>query len=851
MKISVSLKLAWQIAASEAAAGQFREIEPEHFLAVLTKLRQFCTGEMADAIRAKGVDVSPLRSEMELVADVLEQVAIDPDAFRHKLRDRLGKGTHQHPKGETIHRSERSRNLFKRAAAIASEMKSGETKCGHLFLAILEEGDSTGCRLLQEEGADLNALALKTRQRLEQEPVRNIAGAARAEAQKDETPGTPFLDRFGRDLTQAAREGKLGPIIGRRKEILQVIQTLARRSKNNPVLVGEAGVGKTAVVEAVAIRAASGKDEHVLGGKRIIELSMNALVAGTKYRGEFEERLSRIIQECRLHPEVILFIDELHTVIGAGRAEGSMDAANILKPALARGEVRCIGATTVAEYRRYIESDPALERRFEKVLVPEPSRDEALEILRGLRPKWEEHHRVKITDRALEAAVDLSMRFDCDHQLPDKAIDLVDKAGARVRIPMLSMRRGAGEGGSSMAGADPAPGIFGTVTEAVIVQVLSDKIGVPPEVIAGHLEGVSRSRLLEMEAALKKRVIGQDDAVERVCQRLLMAHAGLQQRRGPLAVFLFLGPTGVGKTELARSLAAFLFGSESDMIRLDMSEYMEEHSVAKLIGSPPGYVGHEEEGQLTGKLRSRPYSVVLLDEIEKAHPRVLDLFLQLFDEGRLTDAKGRTVDARNAIFVLTSNIPADKHAGFRFQETSGSESAVLKAVQSRFRPEFINRLDEQIVFRPLSRADVRTILGPMLEEIGRSLREKYRKSLHVTDDAVDLIISRGYSEEFGVRHLRRAVQSLVEAPLSRLLLSGELKQWHGVEVAVVNGQIAIRPTSEPGIAAPAAPVCCECGRAIAVEDQAKCAWIAGMSICPECKAKVEKLANPSQPPKQD
>lgn len=588
MGISAIMQWAWQLAAAEAAAAQADQIEPEHFLAALTKLHQFSARELVAYLDAKGVDLSMHRPEMELVARVLEEVAIDPDAFRHALRDRLGQGPHEHREGETIHRSERSRKLFARAEALARELKSGQLKCGHLFLAILEERDSTGCRLLEEEGADLKALADRVRQRLEKEPVRDLAGAARDEAPQEQRLGTPFLDRYGRDLTDCARRGELGPIIGRRKEILQVIQTLARRSKNNPVLVGEAGVGKTAVAEAVAIRAAAGKDPQVLGGKRIVELSINALVAGTKYRGEFEERLARVLAECRSHPEVILFVDELHTVIGAGRGEGSMDAANILKPALARGELRCIGATTIAEYRRYIESDPALERRFEKVLVAEPSREEALEILKGLRPKWEEHHRVTITQRALEAAVDLSIRFDCDHQLPDKAIDLVDKAGARTQVPMLSMRVDDSRSGTAMA-AEPgrAAGVYGAVTEVVIAQVLCEKIGVPLEVITGHLEGMSHLRLLEMEAALKKRVIGQDEAVQRVCQRLLMAQAGLARRRGPLGVFLFLGPTGVGKTELARSLAAFLFGSEDDMIRLDMSEYMEEHSVAKLIGSPP------------------------------------------------------------------------------------------------------------------------------------------------------------------------------------------------------------------------------------------------------------------------
>jgi ATP-dependent Clp protease ATP-binding subunit ClpC len=798
MNLSVAVNLAWQAACIETAGASKQLIDPEHFLAALTKLKQLCSDDLLAAARAEGTDPGTVRAEMELVAGVLADLGVDPNAFRHELRARVGVGTHQHQKDETFHRSDRSRQLFQRAAALAQEAQSAAVNTGCLFLAILEEKDSVGCKLLVEKGADLEVLASTTRASLASVPRGAVPLKPQAERRREEVGGTPFLDQFGRDLTKDAREGRLGPFIGRRKEILQVIQTLARRAKNNPVLLGAAGVGKTAIAEAIAIRAAEGKDPQVLAGKRIVELSMSTLVAGTKYRGAFEERLAGIVEECRIHPEIILFVDELHTVIGAGKAEGSPDAAQILKPALARGDVRCIGATTVEEYRRYVESDAALERRFEKVIVTEPSREEAFEILRGLCPKFQLHHGVAITHRALEAAVELSLRFDVDHQLPDKAIDLVDKACARVQVPALSWKAEVGREVRAEAEEPEAEKLAGRVTELTIAQVLSEKIGVPLEVVAGHLEEMGRSRLLEMQAALKKRVIGQDEAIEKVCQRLMMAHAGLGARRGPLAVLLFLGPTGVGKTELARCIAAFLFGPEEEMIRLDMSEYMEEHSVAKLIGSPPGYIGHEEEGQLTGKLRSRPYSVVLLDEIEKAHSRVFDLFLQVFDEGRLTDTKGRTADARNAIFIMTSNIPAGnkKALGFRSEDVAESRSAVFDGVKERFRPEFINRIDEQVVFRPLSEADARAILRRMLEGIAQSLAEKYHKALRVAEAAVELIAAKGYSEEYGVRHLRRTVETLLEAPLSRMILSGEIGGWRGIVADAQHGQIVLRPLSE-------------------------------------------------------
>jgi ATP-dependent Clp protease ATP-binding subunit ClpC len=460
---------------------------------------------------------------------------------------------------------------------------------------------------------------------------------------------------------------------------------------------------------------------------------------------------------------------------------GGADAGNMLKPALAGSGMRCIGATTITEYRRWVESDPALERRFEKIIVNEPSRDESLAILRGLRPKWEEHHGVRVTDGALEAALDLSIRFDGDHQLPDKAIDLVDRASAQARIPTLTV---------SMPPSAPTPGTPARpeVTELTVAQVLADKTGLPLEIVAGRLAEHSRARLLELEGFLKARLVGQDAAVERVCRRLVMSHAAITRRRGPLAVFLFAGPTGVGKTELARLLARFLFGEETAMTRLDMSEYMEEHSVSKLIGSPPGYIGYEQEGQLTSSLRTRPYSVVLLDEVEKAHTRVYDLFLQVFDEGRLTDAKGRTADGRSAIFVLTSNITisADAPLGFGNRVAATAERAVLAQLEKRFRREFINRLDEIVVFRALGEAEIGRILDLILDEVVRGVQEQCGCTLRVVPEARSLLARAGYNPEYGARELRRTVERLLQTPLSDLVVSGRIKE-HGTWQAVVEG----------------------------------------------------------------
>jgi len=768
-ELSFGAKMAWQLAAQEAAAARSDFVEPEHILIGIFSLEKFL-GQADDA----GLDPVS-RQALQSEQDAIEEIADDLDItqIRRGIRRELGKGQYI-PAEKIMHRSPACKQVFEQACELAA---AGEVTCMQLLAAILEQPGPVSTAVFKAAGVELGDLCARALAKVGTAAGKTGTPAAVADEalrvhvgdpQRTQS-GTETLDRYGRDLTQAAREGKLGPFVGRRPELLQIIQTLARRSKNNPVLVGEAGVGKTAVVEALAVRVFEGKDPEVLAGKRIIELNMGALTGDTKYRGEFEQRLEAILKEAQAHPEVILFIDEIHNIVGAGQVgDGSMDAANIIKPALARGELCCIGATTITEYRRYIEADPALERRFEKIIINEPSPDEAVAILKGLRPKFEEHHHVHITDQALQSAVDLSVRFDGDHQLPDKALDLMDKAGARTRVPLLSMRPGGKPTGDKK--------IVGEVTEITIAQVLSEKMGVPLEIISGHLDGVKKSHLLELEAFLKTRLIGQDEAVQRVCQRLLMAQTGLAGRRGPLAVFLFLGPSGVGKTELARSLAMFLFGSDSDMIRLDMSEYMEEYSISKMIGSSPGYIGHEEEGQLTGQLRTKPYSVVLLDEVEKAHVRVFDLFLQVFEDGRLTDSKGRTADASNAIFIMTSNISADKHAEMGFLPSGIAGDEALQEVAKHFRPEFINRIDDQIVFRSLDEKDVRKIVKPMLANICQTLQKQYQVTLQIDEDAEILLAQAGYNPQYGARELRRTVEKYVQIPLSELILSGKLAE---------------------------------------------------------------------------
>jgi ATP-dependent Clp protease ATP-binding subunit ClpC len=691
----------------------------------------------------------------------------------------------------------------------------------HLLLGLIREGEGVAARVLENLGVDL------TKVRSHVIRLLGESGAATAGATTSAGTGrskTPTLDEFGVNLTQAGQEGRLDPVVGREKEIERVIQILGRRTKNNPVLIGEPGVGKTAIAEGLAIRIANADVPDILMDKKIVQLDIGLLVAGTKYRGEFEERLKKIMDEIRGAGNVMLVIDELHTLIGAGAAEGAIDAANILKPALSRGELQCIGATTMDEYRKHIERDAALERRFQPVIIDPPSVDETVEILRGLRPKYEEHHRLIISDEAIDQATKLSDRYISDRFLPDKAIDIIDEASSRVRLRASSLppegkeverelrkvrrdkemaiRNQEFEKAASLREQETKlserireiqtqwkqkqetekP----IVTGEEVAYVVSSWTGIP---LLKLTEGESE-KLLHMSDVLHQRVIGQDEAVEAVCRAIRRARVGLKNPNRPIGSFIFSGPTGVGKTELAKALAGYFFGSEDNMIRIDMSEFMEHHTTSKLIGSPPGYVGYQEGGQLTESVRRKPYSVVLFDEIEKAHPDVFNVLLQILDDGRLSDSKGRTVDFKNTIIIMTSNVGAqfiDKSnlgLGFQVQNLESAQHAerykkirdlVMDAMKKTFRPEFLNRIDEIIVFQQLTKEEIRKIVDIMSADLQSRIKAQGME-LVVTDDCKDFIAKDGYNPTYGARPLRRSIQRLLEDALAEQVLQGKFKE---------------------------------------------------------------------------
>jgi ATP-dependent Clp protease ATP-binding subunit ClpC len=786
------------------------------------------------AVGTEHILLGIIREGEGVASKVLESLNINPDKVRAEIENAIGRG--ERTPYEEVAFTPRAKKVLELALDEARRLGHNYIGTEHLLLGLIREGEGVAARVLEPMGADLERVRSQ---------VVYLLGEEGTPSYSKQSSKTPTLDEFGRDLTKLARENKLDPVIGREREIERVIQVLSRRTKNNPALIGEPGVGKTAITEGLAQRIVRGDVPEILRSKRVVQLDLAALVAGTKYRGEFEERMKKVMEEIRkAQGEVVLFVDELHTLVGAGAAEGAIDASNILKPSLSRGELQCIGATTLDEYRKYVERDAALERRFAPILVSEPTVEQSVEILRGLRERYESHHGVKISDEALVAAATLADKYISDRFLPDKAIDLMDEAASKIRLQASFLpqevrqavekaervRREKEEAIKAQDFEKAAPlrdkervlrqkleelesswktekgRDITTVTADDIADIVSSWTGIP----VMRLVEEETEKLLRMEDSLHKRIVAQEEAVRAVSRAVRRARAGLKDPRRPIGSFIFLGPTGVGKTELTLALAEFLFGDENAVVRIDMSEYTERHTVSRLVGAPPGYVGYEEGGQLTEQVRRRPYSVVLLDEIEKAHPEIFNVLLQILEDGRLTDAQGRTVDFKNCVVIMTSNVGApqiQRETGFGFRAAESEESGiergyermkthVMEELRRTFRPEFLNRVDEIIVFKPLTREQLKAIVDILMERLRREIRGQGME-LMLTEAARDMLVREGYDPQYGARPLRRTIQRLVEDPLSDDMLRGKFSAGDEITLDVRDAQLVFEKKREP------------------------------------------------------
>lgn len=779
--------------------------------------------------------------ESGVAASVLQQNGLSAEDLKDLIERTIGTGSRTVITPDDF--TPRTKRVMQTAIVLSARLGHGYVGTEHLLMALISERDGYAIRFLEELNVNINSVlsSLKASMGADSEEENQQSGIDGMLNKNGQSKGgNNALSKFGRDLTAAAKNGEIDPVIGREEEIQRVIQILSRRTKNNPVLIGEPGVGKTAVAEGLALRIVKGEIPEILKNKKIVSLDLTGMIAGTKYRGDFEERIKAAIDEVKKSKDIILFIDELHTIVGAGSAEGSADAANILKPSLARGDFQVIGATTMEEYRKYIEKDAALERRFQPVTVGEPSQEEAVEILKGLRDRYEAHHKVKITDEAIESAVTLSSRYIADRYLPDKAIDLIDEAASRVRLSSLTypqeikeledkIKKLENEKASAVneqdfenaakirdkqkeasakleemkkSWKDKNANVSGEVKGEDIAEIVSQWTGVP----VFQLTEEESQRLLKMEDILHKRVVGQNEAVTAVAKAIRRGRVGLKDPKRPVGSFIFLGPTGVGKTELCKALAEAMFGDENAMLRLDMSEYMEKHTVSRLVGSPPGYVGYDEGGQLTEKVRRKPYSVVLFDEIEKAHPDVFNILLQILEDGRLTDSQGRTVDFKNTVIIMTSNVGArlitDQQNGLGFafdnpenkKEKTNEEirEAVIGELKKLFRPEFLNRVDDIIVFNKLTQEEIKEIAGKLLENLKARLKA-VDIDAEFTDQAVTEISNEGYDDTYGARPLRRAITSKIEDALSEKMLENEIKKGDHIVCDFKDGKFTFTP----------------------------------------------------------